>query len=153
MKKSQVWFLDFIVGLLIFMIVIFIYYDYYSNLVDESEPAWEEIIIDSKSISSSLMSSGYPEDWNESNVSRIGILDGNYRINQTKIERFVSMPYNTSRQLFNTWFDFYFFIEDKNGTDYFEAGAEPSGQEYLVQTTRLAIYNSSIYRMVLYIWD
>jgi hypothetical protein len=152
MKKSQVWFLDFIVGLMMFMIIIFVYYDYSNNLVEESESVWEEMMIDSKVISSSLMSTGYPPDWNQTNVARIGLLNSNYRINQTKVNNFVNMSYNETRGIFATRFDFYFFLQDTNNTEYFHAGLEPQEPKFLVQTTRLAIYNSSVYRMVIYIW-
>jgi hypothetical protein len=153
MKKAQVWFLDFVVGLLMFMVVVFVYYDYSNNLVDDSETDWDEMIIDSKTMSSSLMSMGYPNNWNETNVQRIGVLNSNYRLNQTKIERFVNMSYDTTKDIFNTRFKYYFFIQDKNDTIYFPAGKFPTDHRYLVQTTRILIYNSSVYRMVLYIWN
>lgn len=151
-RNAQVWFLDFMVGLMIFMIVVFIYYNYQNNLTGDVEAVWDEMIIDSKAISSSLMSQGYPQDWNETTVERIGLLNGSYRLSQERLEAFAAMPYNLTTSLFNTRFEFYFFLESQNGTESYATGMEPAGQKYLVQATRLAIYNSSVYRMVLYLW-
>lgn len=151
-RKSQVWYIDFMVGIFIFVTIIVVYYQYYGNIVDESEAEWQEIIIDSKAISSSLMSAGYPLDWTNDTVGVVGITDGNYRVNITKLQRFKNMTYNQAKDAMKTRFDFYFFIEDQNGTMIDSAGLNETDPSFLVQTTRFVIYNSSVSRMVLHIW-
>lgn len=151
-KKSQVWYIDFMVGILIFIMIIVIYYQYYGNLIDESDAEWQEMIIDSKSISSFLVSAGYPEDWTNDTVEILGLTDGNYRINSAKILQSMNMTYKQSRELLKTRFDFYFFLQSGNGTVFNAVGLNPTDTTFLVQTTRFVIYNSSIHRMVLYIW-
>lgn len=152
MKKSQIWFLDFMFGLFIFLGVVVFYYNYYNNISDDKEQVWNEMVIDSKSVSSSLISQGYPEDWNATTAVRIGLMNSNHRMNQTKLDEFAKIEYNTSMILLSTKYDFYFFLEEKNGTKHFPVGREPVNNTFIVQSTRLVIYNSSIHRMVVYLW-
>lgn len=151
-KKSQVWYIDFMVGLLIFIVVIITYYQYANNFVDESEDEWQEMIVDSKSITSSLISAGHPANWTAETAEIIGLTDGNYRINSTKLARFENISYKDAKSMLNTRFDFYFFIEGENKTVIYETGLNATDARFLVHTTRFAIYNSSIVRMVFYLW-
>ena len=151
-RRAQVWYIDFMVGLLILITAIFIYYQYQGNLLDESEAEWQEMIIDSKAITSSLISAGYPENWTNETVNVIGLTDGNYRINTTKIMLFRNMSYKRAREILKTRFNFYFFIQDKNGNKFYDAGLNATDHKFLVQTTRFVIYNSSLHRMVLHLW-
>jgi len=151
-KKSQAWYLDFMVGLLIFVMVIIIYYQYYGGLTDESEAELQELIIDSKSISSSFISAGYPRDWTNDTVEILGLTEGNYRINTTKLERMKNMTYKQTKDLLKTRFDFYFYLQDENGnvTDY--AGTNSTDPSFLVQSTRFVICGSSVCKMVVHLW-
>ncbi len=116
------------------------------------------MVLDSKTISNSLISEGYPIDWNETDVKKIGLTDGNYRLNQTKLNRFANMNYpNVRSSIFDSRFNYYFQLKDKegnvipiNGSD--GIGAEVNSSIRVVQISRVAIYNSSITRMVLKLW-
>jgi hypothetical protein len=152
-KKSQVWYIDFMVGLLILITTLIIFYQYQGNLSDRAEAEWQEMIIDSKSISSTLMTEGYPLNWTNETVEILGLTDGNYRINGTKVMQFKNMSYKHARQVFRTRFQFYFFIEDSNGTKMYDAGLNATDPSFLVQATRFVLYNSTISRMVLHLWQ
>lgn len=152
-KKAQVWYIDFMVGLLILIMTIMIYYQYHGNLNDESEADWQEMTIDSKFISSSLMSGGYPSNWTNETVETIGLTDENYRINETKIQQFANMSYKQAKEVLRTRFNFYFSLQNSSGASVYTAGLNATDQKFLVQTMRFVIYNSSISRMVLYIWS
>ncbi len=151
-RKAQVWYIDFMVGLLIMITAAVIYFNFYGNLSDDSESDWQELIIDSKSISSALMSSGSPPGWNASNASSIGITDGNYRINTTKFEYLKSMEYADAKAAFKTRFDFHIFIKGADNSITDEYGINSTSPKLLVQTARFAIYNSTIQRVVLHLW-
>lgn len=151
-RKSQVWYIDFMVGLFIVSMIIFVFFRYYGNLIDESDSEWQELIIDSKAISSYLVSSGAPADWTNDTVEVIGLTDGNYRINFTKLSRFANMSYKQAKDLMRTRFDFYFFLQSPNGTAINPVGLNATSPFFLVQGTRFVIYNSSIYRMVVHLW-
>ena len=151
-KKAQVWYVDFMVGLLILITTLLIYYQYQGNLSGEFDAEWQEMILDSKTITSSLITAGYPINWTNETVSVLGLTDGNYRINSTKIDQFSNLSYKRAKELFRTRFNFLLFIEDGNGTVHYETGLNATNHSFLVQSTRFVIYNSSINRMVLQLW-
>ena len=151
-KKAQVWYLDFMVGVLILASILIIYYQYYGNITDQSEAEWEEMIIDSKSISSALISEGYPVNWTNETAQILGLTDGNYRINISKLLMFENTTYQQARSVFKTRFNFYFFLQDEDHNIIHEKGINATDPQFLVHTTRFVIYNSSIYRMRLYLW-
>jgi len=151
-RRGQVWYIDFMVGLLILITSLFIYYQYQGNLSDESDAEWQEMIIDSKAITSSLVSAGSPKNWTNETAEVIGLTDGNYRLNATKVMHFRNMTHKRAKELFKTRFNFYFFMQNENGTKFYDAGMNATGSRFLVQTTRFVIHNSSIHRMVLYLW-
>ena len=144
MRRAQIWFTDFMIGVMIFGIVIFIYYNSYGNLINQSETLLEEMVLDSKSISSSLVSAGFPSNWDSSTVERIGLTNGDYTLNPIKLNRFLNFSYADAKRLLNTRFDYYFFLEDSNGTISSTFGSPPLNEDHLVQVTRLVmLVNSS----------
>ena len=74
-RKAQVWYTDFVVAVLIFAIALVIYFEYVNNLSKEEESNLNEMLMTAKLVSNNLMSSGYPNDWNQSNAEIIGIVD------------------------------------------------------------------------------
>jgi len=173
-KKSQVWYIDFMVGLLIFIIALVIYYEYSTNLSKQEKGLLDEILADAKSISSSLVSAGYPFDWNSGDVERIGITNNDQRIDNEKLEEFYDMTYNQSRRLFGTRFDYFIFFKNKNNSimkidDECGVGnpnvviEESEGNcisinittnpKELVGIKRLLIYNSDVIKMEVYVWE
>ena len=155
-----------IVAVLIFGAAILIYYKTVTNLSDQDEALLNDILIDAKSISGSLMSMGYPYNWTKDNVVRIGITNNN-RINETKLEQFSKIPYKDSRKLFGTAYDYYVFFRDRNNNIMpFNESLEGIGKpgvnstniqiienpKKLVKVTRLIIRKSDIAKMVVYLW-
>ncbi|MFH1328604.1 MAG: hypothetical protein ABIH76_07185 [Candidatus Bathyarchaeota archaeon] len=116
-------------------------------------------MLESKTISSTLISSGYPEGWNSSNYQRIGLTDSQHRINETKLGAFMDlMSYEDVRVSFKTANRFYFYLEYPNGTivdlpGNNTKGIVPSDHDHLVSVRRIVIYNSKIVSMVLQLWD
>lgn len=151
-KRAQVVSIDFAISLLIFLIVLFLFFKYYAMTTDNSFIA-RELEIDANSISSSLMTRGYPLDWDASNVIIIGLTDGNYRIDQSKLQEFTSMDYQEARRLFKTSYDFYFFLETASGAVSDQYGLAPADEDHLIRMTRYVINNSTPIKMVIYAWD
>jgi hypothetical protein len=115
------------------------------------------MVLDSKTISNSLMSPGYPADWNTSNVQKIGLTDGNYRINQTKLENFGNIELTRARSIFDTRFNYYIQLRNQNGTTIpingnLGIGTPANNTAKLVQITRVVIYNSSMIKLVIQLW-
>lgn len=166
LTKAQVFCFDMIVAVLIFGAAILVYYKTTTNLSDQDETLLDDLLIDAKSISSSLMSQGYPYNWIEDNVVRIGITSDN-RINETKLEQFSRIPYNNSRKLFGTAYDYYVYFRDRNNNIIpFNESLKGIGKpgvnstniqtlenpKKLVKVTRLVIKKSDIVKMVIYLW-
>ena len=155
-RKAQVWYTDFIVSVLIFMIAIVIYFEYVNNLSKEEESNLEEMVMQAKAVSNNLMSEGYPFNWTENDVDIIGIVD-NKRINQQKIEQFYNMNHSIAKIKFGEIQNYYFYLEgqdgqkiDVSGKEY--AGREPINPTKLVKINRITIYNSNIVKAVVQVW-
>jgi len=155
-----------IIAVLIFSAAILIYYKTTTNLSDQDEELLDDLLIDAKSISNSLMSQGYPYNWIEDNVVRIGITNDN-RINETKLEQFSRIPYNDSRKLFGTAYNYYVYFRDRNNdiipfNETLEGIGKPGVDSTNIQTvekpkklvkvTRFVIKKSDIVKMVIYLW-
>ena len=157
-KKAQVWYVDFMVGLMVFIVVVVIYFEYVNNLSEREENIIDDLIINAKTIASSLVAEGYPADWNTSNVISIGLTNNNQRLNMTKVNRYISMDYIESKSKLKTPYNYYFFLKYKNGSKIPLNGSEGYGfentnPERLVQITRLVIHESDIIKMVIHVWQ
>lgn len=156
-RRAQIWYTDFIVSVLIFVISLVIYYEFLTNISAREQEIIEELVADAKSISNSLVSEGNPIDWNATSVIRMGITEGNMRINQTKLDDFYNLNYNISHRLFNTRFNYYVFFENSTGgrltiTSGDAIGLEPTDIKDIVQMTRMLIYDSEIILMQVQLW-
>ncbi len=107
-------YLDFSIGLLLFTFTLAVYFSYTNNFQQQDSGDLDDILTDSKSISSYLSLGGYPKDWNQSNVVRIGLIDDT-RLNATKLKRFKLLNYSLSKKRLGTTNDFFISFENKNG--------------------------------------
>ena len=81
-----------------------------------------------------------------------------WMIIKEKLENFANMTYEETRSVLRTYNDYYVFIEDKNGNRIFVdgkqgIGLEPTNSKNLVALDRILIYNSTIVRMVIQVWE
>jgi hypothetical protein len=114
-NKSQMWFTDFVIGLVIFSLAIISYYTYTTNITKQDLIVMEDIISDSKVVSASLMSSGYPQNWESNNVVRIGITNDNNEINNVQFNEFIELDYNTTKRLFGSVYDYFLYFVNESG--------------------------------------
>jgi hypothetical protein len=112
-RKSQVWYIDFIVAIMIFVVGLTIYYTYVNNLNNIRETDLNEMIADAKAISFSLTSAGFPEAWNTTEVERIGLTNNDHRIDDIKFQQLNNLSYNIARLKLGTRFNYFIFFEDK----------------------------------------
>ena len=155
-SKAQVWYTDFVVSVLIFVIALVIYFEYVNNLSKEEESNLEEMVMQAKAVSNNLMSEGYPFNWTADDVDIIGIVDSK-RINQTKIEQFYSMNHSSAKIKFGEIQNYYFYLENRNGQKINVsgknfAGREPINPTKLVKINRIIVYNSSTVKAVVQVW-
>ena len=157
-KKAQVWYTDFMVGILIFFIVIMIYYQYAHNLEQDPVQTTSDLLMDAKSISSSLITQGSPADWDQTNVEIIGLTDGNQRLVQEKLDMFFNMTYIDMRGKLRTPYNYYIYFQDldenliqingKNGI-----GLDSNNTDNVVSLERIVLYNSKLTSMVVKVWQ
>jgi hypothetical protein len=114
--KAQVWYTDFIIGILIFTVAIIIYFVYTTNLSKDEVGLLNDLTSEAKFVSSSLASEGYPSEWDNATVKRIGLTDNSQKIDEDKLRNFADLSYNRTKKLLGTVYDFLVFFEDTNST-------------------------------------
>jgi hypothetical protein len=161
-KKSQAWSIDLMVAIAIFSIGIVVFYAYSINGPGESEENMQNLFYDGEIITNTILSEGYPINWNETNVDKIGLLTDN-KINKTKLEYFYDLTqkdYEKTKLIFNTKYNYYLFF-DKNITinsNSIEGIGKPGinknniNTENLIKITRITVFENKPATAYLYIW-
>ncbi|MBI3034843.1 hypothetical protein HYY71_00835 [Candidatus Woesearchaeota archaeon] len=112
-SKSQAWYMDFAIGLLLFTFTLVVYFSYTNNFQRQEKDNLDVLLNDAKAVSTSLALPGYPLDWNNDTVLRIGI-SNDQEINATKVKQFKQYNYTMSKAKFGTQYDYVvFFTNDK----------------------------------------
>ena len=157
-RKGQAWGIDLGVAFIIFFAGVVVFYFYALNQPNETEDLREILSYEGNSIASSILSEGYPKDWNSNNVVTIGILSEN-KINETKLGRFYNLSlyeYAKTQNIFNTRFKYYYSL-DKNmsieGKELEGIGAKPANTKNLIKITRFSIYQNKPTTAYVYIWE
>jgi len=173
-KRGQIWYSDFVIGTMIFLVMIAVFYKYSANIQYQDKGLTNGLLTDAKLISSSLLDPGTPSNWTADNVARIGLTNGNHDLNESKISVFYNMPYNSTKKLFGSRYDYYVYFENRtrgivniNGSCGFgsiEVQAVKTGEkcenislasidiEKLLKMTRIVSYRNDLNRMVIYTW-
>jgi len=157
-KKAQAWGFDLLIALIIFTLGIIAFYLYALNMPNEAESIMETMNYQGNAISNSILSEGYPLNWNQDDVTNIGILSNN-KINQTKLERFFSLSsanYVRSKSLFNTRYEYYVSLSENftiNGSEVEGIGNKPTSPKNLIKIARLTIYNNKPIIFNLEVWE
>jgi len=114
-RKSQMWFMDFVIGMMIFLVMLISYYTYTTNISKEDTAALDDLLSDAETVSLSLTSTGYPSGWTSSNVVRIGFTDNYNRIDNAKFTEFNEINYNKSKKLLGTIYDYFLYFVNESG--------------------------------------
>ena len=113
--KAQIWFTDFVIGILIFSFALISYYTYTTNISKQDTSAMDQLVTDIKTVSTSLTTEGFPSDWNANTVIRIGFTDNSNRIDNTKFDEFNKIDYNKTKKLLGTIYDYFLFFVNESG--------------------------------------
>ena len=165
-RKAQFSHGDFIIGFIIFAVALLLFYKYSPLLTDNNQHNGnEDILIEGRLITDSLLAEGYPSNWTTGNVINIGLTDGTSAIDNSKLDKFLSMDYTETKNTFKTRYDYYFYFTHDNDSIILINGTEGKGYpgvnlsnigsiktEKLTKITRLARYDSEIVKMVLLLW-
>lgn len=109
-RKAQAWYMDLVAGIFIFVIGLVTYYYANTNISNENQELFNDISREADAVSSQLLTSGYPPQWDNATVQKIGVAEGN-RLDEQKWLRFSQMPYEESRKTLGTGFEFFVFVE------------------------------------------
>jgi hypothetical protein len=164
-KKSQAWGFDLLIAITIFLAGVIIFLVYSINFTNETEENFESMERDAEFIAESVFSSGYPMDWNDSNVQSIGIYDSG-KINNSKLEKFYDLGearYNFTKTLFKTKYDYFIGFEGnmsirgaiKEGIGYSSVflTEKINNVSNLIKITRFIVYNNKPVNAYIYVWD
>ncbi len=163
-KRAQIWGIDLMSGMVLFIVGIVILFVYSLNQSNEVQDNFELLFYEGKIIADNFLSSGYPSDWNSTNVITIGISD-NSKLNETKLENlyemiYINNNYSTTKNSLNTQYDYYFFLNQNmtiNSTE-IEGIGKPGitkdniNVKNLIKITRFTIYQNKTTPFYIYIW-
>jgi len=107
--------MDFVIGMIVFSLVLISYYTYTTNISKEDSSATDNLISDAKIVSSSLTTSGYPDNWDVNTVIRIGFTDSYNRIDNAKFGQFAQINYNKTKKLLGTIYDYFLYFVNESG--------------------------------------
>ncbi|MBI2547733.1 hypothetical protein HYW21_00110 [Candidatus Woesearchaeota archaeon] len=110
-QKGQAWDLDFILAMVLFIVVVLVFFEFYMNFFPKQGLSYNDLKVDAKIIANQLMVRGYPFNWTSTNVSRIGITNSDNRINESKVAEFASLDYDQTRTLLGTSFDYFVYFQ------------------------------------------
>jgi len=154
-KRSQAWGIDLIIAVTIFSIGILFFFIYSVNQPSENKEIFDILNYEGGLVFESILSEGYPKDWENNTVIVIGIVE-NGKVNQTKYNNFKDLAetdYNRTKQLFNTIYDYYFFIEGESGIGKPGIDVNNISSKNLIKITRFTIYQNKPKTTFLYIWE
>ncbi len=167
--------MDFIIGVFVFTIVLLLFYHFVPNLERQELDTLTDVYFDARTISFSVADEGYPANWTNATVERIGLLSQDGTLNATKMRQFYNLTvssYDRSKELFDLSprTEYVIYFTDRHDNPIAPAGithiGEPSvgldgegrpqvlneEHEHLVSLTRIFVYNRTTVKAVVYAW-
>ena len=165
--------MDFFIGLFIFIVMIVFYLNYSPNLATEENVQRSKLITEGTKVSGTLLTSGFPQNWNETTVQVIGLTENDYRLNETKFLQACNLSTEFLKQSLGVDDEFYVELQNSSGTlnisskcgfgsfftvynetsqscPKFSLGNQSPG--HLMKIQRLIIYDNKIIKLQVYTW-
>ena len=158
MKRGQAWGFDLAVAGVIFVVAVVLFYLYTLNFSSGSDDVAANLNYEARILSDSLLSEGFPLDWNENNVAEIGILSVG-KVNNTKVKNFYDLSqndYQRTKNLFNVANDYYAYFDEVievDGTQINGIGLQESNPDNLVKISRIVIHDNKIKTLHVKVWN
>jgi hypothetical protein len=146
-----------VLALLIFMGLIVFFMVFWSNSIIAMKSAVLKNRYEYAAISVSDMlvrGTGLPSKWENSpgEVQEIGLAKDENVLSGAKLSNFSNLPYAASKKLLGIDSEFFFYVEDLNGSRLYEAGNSTMNGKTSVTITRFAILNGKNVRMKLSVY-
>lgn len=160
-KKAQSWYVDYAISLAVFALGLLILFQYIPNLSDDNI---DELSLDARILSDSILSEGIPSDWDNETLVKIGLLT-NGSIDSNKWIELKDVEYSKALSILPISSDFVIFFESENtllgigGEKYY--GKENANSTNInelfnpteiVSVQRLVTYNGKIIIMNVRAW-
>jgi len=116
-KKTQIWYLDFIIGISIFTLMLIMAFRYTSLKLSDNEAEQGRVWSDAQRLAESLLSEGVPKNWTAEEVISIGILSETSVVDTIKVERlknFTLENYDRTRFVLGLRSDYIIYFENIN---------------------------------------
>ncbi len=113
-RLAQAWYTDFAIALFLFIFTLVFYFSYTTNFQKQEKGSVEILLKDARAIASSLVLSGYPNDWDNSTVIRVGVVD-EQKLNVAKVKNFKKLTYTFTKKKFSTPYDYFVFWVNNKG--------------------------------------
>lgn len=161
-KKGQVWTLDFVIGLIIFLALLGLSFFIIRGSFNEKD-TYTETVRDSDHVAAMLLGES---DSNGTilNLNSVKIAENN-RINDTKLKNFSDINYNRTKILFQISGDYVFYFYNGTMINYNNSCFRgynltpdctlniPLTANNIAKTERIVILNSSIVKMIVISWN
>ena len=159
-KQAQAWGFDLMAAIVIFLSGMILFFFFSLNFSSERAEVFGALSYEGKIIGDSLLSEGFPNDWNSTTVVAIGILS-NGQVNDTKLKMFYDMAdnpegYAKTKRLFNMLNDYYVYFEEPiviDGEIITGIGVQESGQKNLARTTRVMVQGGKVKNLNIHVWN
>ena len=154
-KRGQVWAIDLSISLVLFIGVIFLFYNFSISFAPE-DPLVNKMIAEGGYASGALVSTGYPYNWSFTTIDQtysFGLLDDRGFLDPMKLSNFSTWVGNTtllnvanyslSKRKINTRYNYYINFSDENLAD---IGWDFNGEnpKQIVKIQRIILYNDTI---------
>ncbi len=155
--KAQLWSMDLAASAIVFMLIFVMLAFAWYYVSEQSGQAADFSEMESRALSITdilVRSPGYPENWNESNVSSIGLADRENVLDPAKVTGFLNLDYNASRVLFGLRGEDYYFsvtyLNDSvvlyNGTS-ITKGRFPDSHSIIVPVSRSVLFAGTLAKL------
>ncbi|MBN2368322.1 hypothetical protein JXC34_04845 [Candidatus Woesearchaeota archaeon] len=117
-KKSQIWYMDFILGLTLFLLIIVIAFRFVTTSHIYTGKETSLVLAESDKLSGILMSTGIPATWTPQDVVIFGLMQENNVLNTTKLEYFQNMSlddYEDMKLKLSLNSDFILYFQNRTG--------------------------------------
>ncbi len=159
-KKGQVFTIDFLLALLIFIATIIMSLKLVLNTANDDD--YQILQLEARAISDNLMTEGLPTDWNSTNVLLPGILTDK-KLSISKLQSLKELGYNNVSGLLNARKNFYFYFANSSsilnitfcGFGAINETCSPPeiNSKNIVRLDRIVLHEQKAVKMVMLVWE
>ena len=157
-QRAQAWGFDIIVATGIFILGIVAFFLYTINYPTGEQEKLDELLYEGNNVASSLLSTGYPENWTTLTVSKIGILTDNM-IDQEKLNNFnelSSNDYGRTKSMLGTKYNYFVNFSSPmqiSGTTVDGIGLFPVNSKNAIKISRVSLYQNKPVTIEVHVWE